>query len=240
MELSELKSKITDAFTGDSSSLREVLELVEIDKAFFPFNEYEYLISSLIEKGGLTYQSYLDIRAQYNRANRNLWLFEISAPRAFGSFAETYVMGMNSKFAYPSKKLDKDYSGQYDLWLDGIRIEVKASRVVDSDSDAPLYMKALKRDTQKNFWMNFQQLKPDCCDVFVWVAVFRDEFVVWVMNAVEVLTHPDYSNGQHRGNTGNEGQLHIKQDNITSLDQYKLESANIEDKIRGAFKRLKR
>lgn len=38
--------------------------------------------------------------------------------------------------------------------------------------------------------MNFQQLKPQCCDVFIWVAVFRDEIVLWVMSSTEVQSNP--------------------------------------------------
>ena len=123
---------------------------------------------------------------------------------------------------------------EYDLWLDGITIEVKASRAVDSDSDEPLYMKALSRQTKKRFLMNFQQLKPQCCDVFIWVAVFRDEIVLWIMNSDEVLSNPLYSKGQHRGNKGNEGQLHVKHDNVHLLDEFELKDDNIEKAIRDA------
>jgi len=136
----------------------------------------------------------LEIRTEYISENPNLWIFEISAPRGFGEkFAQTYVRGICSKLKNPSKELDSEYSGEYDLWLDGISIEVKASRAVDSDSDKPLYMKALSRDTQNRFLMNFQQLKPQCCDVFIWVAVFRDEIVIWVISSVEVMRHPLFS-----------------------------------------------
>lgn len=137
----------------------------------------------------------------------------------------------------PSKRLDPNYSGDYDLWLDGIKIEVKSSRAVDSDSEEPLYMKALSRNTHRNFLMNFQQLKPQCCDVFIWVAVFRDQIVLWIMSSKEVIDNPLYSKGQHRGNKGNEGQLHIKQDNIAQLSQYKLIGDNLEQSIRKAATR---
>lgn len=235
MELTELKTKIIESFTGSAGDLEEVLQMVEDDQSIFPFNEYEHLICNLIERGGLTYEQYIDIRTEYISANPNLWVFEISAPRGFGEkFAQTYVQGKCSKLKSPSKKLDQQYAGDYDLWLDGIRIEVKASRAVDSDSDEPLYMKALSRDTEKNFLMNFQQLKPQCCDVFIWVAVYRDQIVLWVMSSKEVLENPSYSKGQHRGNKGNEGQLHIRQDNIDQLAPYELQGDNLEKAIREA------
>lgn len=160
MELTELKTKIIESFSGSASDLEEVLQMVDDDQSIFPFNEYEHLICNLIERGGLTYEQYIDIRAEYISANPNLWVFKISAPRGFGEkFAQTYVQGKCSKLKSPNKKLDPNYSGDYDLWLDGIRIEVKASRAVDSDSEEPLYMKALSRKTDKNFLMNFSAAK---------------------------------------------------------------------------------
>lgn len=238
MELSELKDRITSAFNGSQDDLEDVLRLVDEDQAIFPFNEYEHLICNLIHKGGMTYDQYIEIRTEYISENPNLWIFEISAPRGFGEkFAQTYVQGKCSKLKKPSKKTDPSYSGEYDLWLDGISIEVKASRAVDSDSDEPLYMKALSRNTKRNFLMNFQQLKPQCCDVFIWVAVFRDEIVLWIMNSNEVLNNPLFSKGQHRGNKGNEGQLHVKHDNVHLLEIYELKDDGIEQAIRDAAAR---
>lgn len=238
MELTELKDKIISSFSGSESDLKQILEIVEDDQSIFPFNEYENLICNLINQGELTYKQYMDIRSEYISENPNLWVFEISAPRGFGEkFAQTYIQGKCSNLKKASKKLDPDYSGQYDLWLDGITIEVKASRAVDSDSDEPLYMKALSRNTKKRFLMNFQQLKPQYCDVFIWVAVFRDEIVLWIMGSSEVLNNPLYSKGQHRGNIGNEGQLHIKDDNIHMLNKYELKGDNIEAAIKAATSR---
>jgi hypothetical protein len=238
MELSELKTKIIESFTGSAEDLEDVLQMVEDDKSIFPFNEYEHLICNLLERGGLSYKQYIDIRTEYISANPNLWVFEISAPRGFGEkFAQTYVQGKCSTLKSPNKKLDPNYSGDYDLWLNGIKIEVKASRAVDSDSDEPLYVKALSRNSQRNFLMNFQQLKPQCCDVFIWVAVFRDQIVLWVMSSKEVLENPSYSKGQHRGNKGNEGQLHIRRDNVGQLAQFELHGDNLEQAIRDAATR---
>jgi len=178
MELTELRDKIISSFTGSADDLEAVIAMVEEDQAIFPFNEYEHLICNLIDRGGLSYEQYIEIRTEYISENPNLWIFEISAPRGFGEkFSQTYVQGKCCKLEKPSKKIDPTYTGQYDLWLDGISIEVKASRGVDSDSDEPLYMKALSRKTKSKFLMNFQQLKPQCCDVFTWVVVFRDEIV---------------------------------------------------------------
>ncbi len=238
MELTELRDRICEGFVGSQDELRGVLDLVDEDQAIFPFNEYEHLICHLIDIKGLTFQQYVEIRSEYVSENPNLWIFEISAPRGFGEkFAQTYIHGKCTALKKPSKKLDLGYSGEYDMWLDGIRIEVKASRAVDSNSDKPLYIKALSRNTDKPFLMNFQQLKPQYCDVFIWVAVFRDEIVLWVMSSSEVLNNPLFSKGQHRGNSGNEGQLHVKHGNIHLLEKYEVKDQDLGDVIRVAAKR---
>ena len=238
MELTELKNRIISSFSGSQKDLESVIAMMEEDQAIFPFNEYEYLICKLIDEGELSYAQYIEIRTEYISENPNLWIFEISAPRGFGEkFAQTYVQGKCSNIKNPSKKVDPNYTGEYDLWLDGISIEVKASRAVDSNSKEPLYIKALSRHTKSEFLMNFQQLKPQCCDVFIWVAVFRDEIVLWIMNSSEVLNNPLFSKGQHRGNKGNEGQLHVKHDNVHLFEQFELKDDNIEKAIRDAVNR---
>jgi hypothetical protein len=238
MDLFELKKRICDEFTGSKEELDRILKLVDEDRSIFPFNEYEHLICNFLDVGGLTHEQYLDIRYEYISKNPNLWIFEISAPRGFGeSFAQTYVHGICPDLQKPSKKLHNQYSGEYDFWFDGIRIEVKASRAVDSESDEPLYVKALSRGSGRPFLMNFQQLKPQLCDVFIWVAVFRDQIVLWVLGSRDVGEHPLYSKGQHRGNSGNEGQLHVNEENVHQFDKFELGAGDLKAAIRKAAKR---
>jgi len=137
----------------------------------------------------------------------------------------------------PSKKLDKKYAGQYDFFLSPkIRIEVKASRAVDFKFDEPLYIKALASDSNRPFDMNFQQIKPACCDVFVLLAAWRDTIKYWVIPSYVVESSPFYSKGQHRGNVG-EGQLHLNRENFAKFDKYLCKSTALEKAIKGAFQK---
>ncbi|MCD6594993.1 hypothetical protein J7L68_04875 [bacterium] len=208
----------------------------------YPFNEYEYIISNLLAKNKLTYDEYLDLRNSYINRNLYLYIFEISAPRGFGDkWAFGHLMQLVPTFERPSKKIDPEYSNQYDLILKWdshiIKIEVKASRAVDFERpDEPLYVKALSSDLDRPFDMNFQQIKPKCADVFIWIAVWRDKMRYWVLSANEVATNQHYSKGQHRGNIG-EGQLHLNQDNINEFAKYETESTNIREAVISAYKR---
>lgn len=216
---------------------QEIRERLDTLVSIYPFNEYEYLISTLLAMDVLTLDGYLELRDEYIARNLYLYVFEISAPRTFGeSWAQGHLKELVPNLKKPSKKTDPHYNGQYDFYLDGIRLEVKASRAVDANLEAPLYVKALSSDSEKAFWMNFQQIKPDCCDVFVWIAVWRDIIRYWVLSANEVETNEHYSKGQHRGNVG-EGQLHVRQDNIKKFEEYRVQPNKLEEAIRAAYHR---
>ncbi|MFH1187586.1 MAG: hypothetical protein V1688_01855, partial [bacterium] len=117
-----------------------------------------------------------------------------------------------------------------------IKIEVKASRAVDFKSQEPLYVKALAWESKLPFDMNFQQVKPKCCDVFLWVAVWRDVIKYWVISSRDVEKNKYYSKGQHRGNKG-EGQLHLNQNNIKEFVKYEAKPNELLKKIIEAYKR---
>ncbi len=206
----------------------------------YPFNEYEFLISSLMGYRKISTDEYYELRDDYIARNMFMYVFEISAPRGFGeAWAQGHLKEICPELVKPTKKLDPAYSGQYDFFLDGkIRIEVKASRAVDFDSSEALYVKALSSDSKLRFDMNFQQVKPACCDVFIWAGVWRDVIRYWVLPSNEVAENKYYSTGQHRRNTG-EGQIHVKDDNVSEFAQFESIPRALLDKIRMAYKRQK-
>jgi hypothetical protein len=229
--LNQLISELEDA-----DDVRERLsELTSV----YPFNEYEYMISTLLGRGKLSLDDYYELRDEYIARNLYLYVFEISAPRGFGeAWAQGHLKELVPELVKPSKKLDVTYSGDYDFYLDNmIRVEVKASRAVAFRTDEPLYVKALSSDSGEQFDMNFQQVKCRCCDVFIWVAVWRDLIRYWVLNSRELESNPYFSVGQHRGNVG-EGQLHLNRGNINDFAQYEVRPRELLGAIRAAYQRL--
>lgn len=185
----------------------------------YPFNKFEYVISHLIAEKVISLDGYLEIRNAYVRRNKYLYLFEM-APRTFGeTWGQQHLNELVPELDIPSKKLDQQYSGQYDFWYDGISIEVKASRVVKRKSGGSLLEKALLSNSSEGFDMNFQQLKPGCADVFVFIAVWKNAIRYWVLSSDDIKTNKYFSKGQHRGNVG-EGQLWITDKNIDDFDEY--------------------
>lgn len=227
----ELQTQIQrmKSVTGDACNLTE--DFLDNLYSVYPFNKFEYIISHLIAKNIITLEQYLEIRNSYLERNKYLYVFEITAPRTFGeTWAQRHLNEVVPELKRPSTSYDPEYSGQYDFWYDGIRIEVKASRAVKRKSGDALILKALSSDSKQGFDMNFQQIKPGCCDVFVWIAVWRDVIRYWVLSSDEVANNKYYSTGQHRGNVG-EGQLWLKETNIKEFDGYEVGVRDILTKI---------
>lgn len=239
-----LKHKLDELIEELSEDKREEIRYRLQDLiSVFPFNDYEYIISSLMGFGMITLDDYYEIRDDYISRNIYLYIFEIASPRGFGErWAQGQLMSLEPDFVKPTKKLDGNYSGQYDVALkyknELIKIEVKASRAVDEESNEPLYIKALTFGSSKPFTMNFQQIKPACADVFIWIAVWRDVIKYWVISSTEVENNKHYSKKQHRGNIG-EGQLHIKDNNIEEFIQYECSPKELRKAVIEAYERGK-
>ena len=217
-------------------------------KSVYPFSRYEYIISTLLAKDVLSYEDYLDLRDSYINRNLFLYVFEISAPRGFGdTWAFSHLLSVEPELKRPSKKIDSTYKGESDLYLPcstgNIKIEVKASRAVDRDkADEPLYVKALSSSAKNRFLMNFQQLKPSCCDVFLWVAVYRDCVKYWVLKNDVIRYHPDFT-PQHRNESTAErevgynrsqifeGQIMITNENLSTIQDYLVEGRGLRQAI---------
>lgn len=225
-----------DQLLSELGNVDEVKARLETLISVYPFNEFELIISNLLGAGVLTLDEYYRLRDEYIARNLYLYIFEISAPRGFGEqWSQGHLKELVPELIKPTNQLDPDYSGQYDFLLeDKIRIEVKASRAVAFRTDEPLYVKALSSDSDKQFDMNFQQIKPACCDVFVWVGVWRDVIRYWVLASNEVAGNRYYSPGQHRGNVG-EGQLHLKKENIEEFKQYECRANELLEAIKDAY-----
>lgn len=229
--INELKDKINIMKKNSKGKIDFTKNELDDLYSVYPFNKFEYVISHLIATKTISLQEYLDIRNSYLERNKYLYVYEITAPRTFGeTWAQRHLNEIVPELKVPSSIYDSNYSGQYDFWYDGIRIEVKASRAVKRQSGESLIIKALSSDSTSGFDMNFQQIKPACCDVFVWIGVWRDVIRYWVLSSAEVESNPYYSVGQHRGNVG-EGQLWLKDTNIKDFNQYEVGVRDILTKI---------
>lgn len=194
-------------------------------KSIYPFNEYEYRLMYLLDKKIITFKEYENLRTAYINSNPFLNLYSIS-PRVFGEiWTQQHLVNIDSRFKKPSKKIDKKYSGDYDLYLGNgkkiIKIEVKACRAINTKIRGGLETKALSFKSNEPFWMNFQQIKLNIADVFIFVGVWVDKIFYWVLTNKEIEQHPQRSH-QHRG--GVEYQIGITDKNINGFDKFSVKS----------------
>ena len=244
MELLEHELNLLIEKLKHSRVFKEELENLQ---SVYPFNKYEFIISNLLSNNILSLSMYLDLRNNYINRNLYLYLFEM-APRTFGdTWGLSHLMSMEPCLKRPDKKIDPTYKGEYDLYLScpagNIKIEVKASRAQDRDrADEPMIVKAFSSKSKGNFLMNFQQLKPSCCDVFVWIAAYRDKIKYWVLKNSVIQKHSDFT-PQHRNESTTkrsfdynkseifEGQIMITNANINTIKEYAVDSRGIRQAI---------
>jgi len=197
-------------------------------KSVYPFNEYEYILMFLLDKGAIEFQQYEELRNNYVLSHPYLELYDI-APRIFGEiWAHQHIMDLDVRFKRPDRALDPVYDGQYDLWFEGLKVEVKACRAINTKKRGSLVERALMCHSDEPFWMNYQQIKLDMADVFILIGVWIDKIVYWVLSNEEIKKNK-YLTHQHRG--GIEYQIGITRNNIDDFDVYRVEPADLGNEI---------
>lgn len=207
-------------------------------KSIYPFNEYEYRLMYLLDKKIITFEEYEKLRDAYVNSNPYLNLYSIS-PRVFGEiWAQQHLVDIDARFKKPSKEIDKKYSGDYDLYLENgkkiIKVEVKACRAINTKLRGGLETKALSFESVEPYWMNFQQIKLDIADAFIFVGVWVDKILYWVLTNKEVKKHPIRSH-QHRG--GIEFQIGITDKNFHEFKKLIVSPSQLVEKI---FEKIKK
>jgi len=206
----ELKKQI-ESILRQSGTDWHIIEEITNQKAVFPFSKEERIIAYLLSSGIITYEQYVEIDHSYVERNRYLDLFEM-APRTFGeTWGEKHILSLFPEFVKATKEnileLYPNFDGEFDLWLDGIRVEVKACRANSTDSGGSLASRAYLHSEAKKelFKYHYQQLKPSCCDVFIWIGVCKDDLLYWVLTSEELMQTGKLGSQHRNENTGVDG-----------------------------------
>jgi len=229
MDLQKLGQYLNQLSSSLAPEERGVLEarlqgLVSV----FPFSEYEFILMFLRDRDVISFKDYEKLRDNYVSANRYLDLFSL-APRVFGQvWGEKHIMDLDPRFRKPDQSLDPEYDGEYDLWIEGVKVEVKSSRATHTKKQGSLVSKALRYGSDDPFWMNFQQLKLDVCDTFILTGVWVDQIAYWVMSNEDVKTSK-YLSHQHRG--GIEYQIGVTDKNLHEFERFQVAPDQLADAV---------
>ena len=115
--------------------------------------------------------------------------------------------------------------------------EVKACRANNTKTQGSLSSRAYSHDEakQEGFKYHYQQLKPSCCDIFIWIGVCCDELLYWVLTSDELIKTGKLSSQHRNENTGVagvtifEGQIFMTEE---ELRPFFVEEADILKKVR--------
>lgn len=212
--MKELKNRI-DFLIQNSNGDKRIIEAIKNDKSVAPFSTENKLLAYFLSLGELSFDSYSKLYQEYyersQKSNQYLYLFDM-APRTFGqTWGEQHIKKLFPEFVKATKEnlatRYPNFDGEFDLWIDGIRVEVKACRANSTTTKGSLSSRAYTHDEAiaANFKYHYQQLKPSCCDVFIWIGVCKDALIYWVLTSEE-LQQTGKLGSQHRNeNTGVEG-----------------------------------
>ena len=197
--------------------------------------DFEFVFVTLFDEKLITYADYLNFRSEHSKRNQNLAVIKITAPRTFGKWGEDHIASLIPELK-PASGMKSN--GEFDLYFQKpkgiVKIEVKAGRAIDRTNDkAPYHERALiSTDTSGLFDMNFQQMKPTCFDAVIMIGVWADKFKYWLMTSAEMKVNKYFSTGQHRGNKGYEGQIHIKTENIADFAKFEVSLEQLLAKVK--------
>ena len=205
--MKELTAELSNLLKNTSGD-PEIIKAIKNEKALFPFSVETRLLAYFLAIGEITYTKYSQLNTEYCKRNKYLDLFDM-APRTYGqTWGEQHIRSLFPEFIKATKEnVSAEYpafDGEFDLWLDGIRIEVKACRANSTKAGGSLASRAYLHSEAKaaRFKYHYQQLKPSCCDVFIWIGTCRDELIYWVLTSEE-LQRTGKLGSQHRNeNTG--------------------------------------
>ncbi len=208
--MKELHNKI-DLILKDSNIDKLEIESIKNSETIFPFSTESRILAYLLAINAISYEQYDEMIQEYNERNKYLKLFDLG-PRTLGqTWGEQHLLSLFPQFTKATKEILSAYypsfDGEFDLWYEGIRIEVKACRANSDKKGGNLASRAyLHYEAKQNgFKYHYQQLKPSCCDIFIWIGVCRDTLLYWVLTSKE-LKQTGKLGPQHRNeNTGIEG-----------------------------------
>ena len=222
---------------GDKS----VIKTIKREKSLFPFSVESSMLTYFLSIGEISFSRYSQLNAEYAQRNKYLDLFDM-APRTYGqTWGEQHIRSLFPEFTKATKENlaeeYPDFDGEFDLWIDGIRVEVKACRANFEKGKGSLTSRAYLHSEAKNagFKYHYQQLKPSCCDVFIWIGTCRDELIYWVITSDELRSTgklgPQHRNENTRvdGVEVFEGQVFMTEE---ELAPYKVEEKDILAKVK--------
>lgn len=208
--MKELRNELNKLIKGTKGN-RQTIDSILNSRPLFPFSQESSLLAYFLSIGDISYDEYSKLNEEYCQRNQYLALFDM-APRTYGqTWGEQHIRSLFPEFVKATKNNVASkypgFDGEFDLWLDGIRIEVKACRANSAKGSGSLTSRAYLHSEAKaaGFKYHYQQLKPSCCDVFIWIGTCRDELIYWVLTSDELLKTGKLSPQHRNENTKVEG-----------------------------------
>ena len=245
--MKKLKKQIETMIKSSNVDM-DIVEKIKGDISVYPFSTESKLLLYLLGIKAISYDDLLKIQDEYIKRNKYLYTYELTS-KSFGDWGEKQILSIAPEFIKATKrnmkKIKQEFDGEYDLYIDGIRVEVKSNRAAEDKKKTSLSNRAYLHSEAKkcDFKYHFEQVKPMCCDVFIFIGVCIDKIQYWVLSSEE-LEKTNKISSQHRTeNKGNknievyEGQVFMTEE---ELKPFSVQEKNILKVVRKKAKQQKK
>lgn len=225
MDRNQLKESLEKLFQDNLDQDKKCLEKkLEDFLCLLPAQEYDYSISFLREKDIISLKEIDKFKKCYMNSNKNLILYGIDSRLFAEIWAIEHLKRIDPKFRMVNRDMDLEYVGQYDALFEKIKLGIKACRAINCDAKGDRFQVALRSDSSNPFVVRFKQLKIDTCAVFVFIGVWVDKMLYWVLSDKEIKAnkHLVIDTNPSIGNI-----ITINKKNIADFDLYKVTESEI-------------
>ncbi len=153
--MKELQKRLNHLLENSSDTL--TIQKIMQKESIAPFSTANRLMAYLLAMGEITYDDYIkmsdDFCERNQQYNQYLYLFDM-APRTFGqTWGEQHIRDLFPQFQKATRENLADvypsFDGEFDLWINGIRIEVKACRANSTNTKGSLSSRAYSHEDAK-------------------------------------------------------------------------------------------
>ena len=165
VHMKKLRKQI-EAMIKSSNADMEIITSINSELSVYPFSIESRLLIYLLEIKAISYDELLKMQDEYIKRNKYLYTYELTS-KSFGDWGEKQVIAIAPEFIKATKKnmkkIKQDFDGEYDLYVDGIRVEVKANRAAEDKKKTSLSRRAYLHSEAKKcgFKYHFEQIKPN-------------------------------------------------------------------------------
>lgn len=222
MHEEELRKYLEELETGCKEGDRKLVQ-EELERAMciMQSSEFDYVLANLQKKNLITSQEYGTLKRE-QMSNRYLILYGIDSRLFAEIWAVEHLKRMDPRF---NSEFDRAATKKYEALFEGIKVGIKACRAVKENVQGDRFKGALRYSLKQPFAFRFRNLNVQMCDVFVFIGVWVNLMIYWVLSEREINLNEYLVLDQSKQTMDH--MIEINNGNIAAFDKYRVHESDL-------------